>query len=160
MIERLKPRGKVRIAWFQRLCSVGGLVVLFIGQAGLPALSEGLATTFYQPAAGAPDAWRDFAARLQGRLQEMLAADEYAQLYRDYLGRRGAASQPLPALMVRTWVLGDGRLRVAFDDIDDRGVEMRLRALLERGHFGSPPPDMPQPLHLRLTLRPDQPHGN
>jgi hypothetical protein len=60
--------------------------------------------------------------------------------------------------VLRTWVLADGSVnRVEFTGIDDRKAVDELRALLVDGNVGAPPPEMLQPLHLRLSLRAKQP---
>jgi hypothetical protein len=50
--------------------------------------------------------------------------------------------------------VADGKVnRVEFDGIDDPDAINELRALLIDGNVGAPPPEMLQPLHLRLSLR-------
>ncbi len=153
--------GRRRSGWLKRLlCSVGALAALFNGVAAPAAssqLSEGLD---YRPADAAPAAWREFAGRLQSHMQEQLAADdeETRRLQDDLVKQITAAGATAPVLTMRTWTLPDGRIdRIEFDGLEDRDVEARLRILLGRDGVGAPPPDMLQPLRMRLSLRPDEP---
>jgi hypothetical protein len=150
-----------RIAWWKRLlCSLGAISGVFtvgVGASRLPAAAQDVN---YRSAAAAPAAWQEFAKRLQGAFQDRLAADEEVRLFQDYTAKHsGAASTTALALVVRTWVLPDGKVeRIEFDGLDDDNLAVRLGALLALGNVGVPPPDMLQPLHLRLSLRPmDQP---
>ena len=145
-----------RGGWLWRLFSVGSLVALFGGHAGLAASDSSTPDTGYRPASGVPEAWRQFAGGLQRRFQERLAgSDADAQRVQDYFAGREAAGHLIAALVLQTWILDDGKVeRVVFDGVDDGDVAASLRALLQRGDVGTPPPDMPQPLHLRLSLRP------
>ena len=97
-----------------------------------------------------------FARQLQGQVEQRLAGDDAkARHFQDYLTKRSQESDASPLTVVlRTWILADGQVhRVEFDGIDDRGAVDDLRALLVDGNVGAPPPEMLQPLHLRLSLR-------
>jgi hypothetical protein len=116
--------------------------------------------TDYRPATAAPAAWQEFAKQLQSRFQQWLAADdERARRLQDHLARQGDRTGALVlSLVVRSWIRSDGTVdRVEFDDIDDQKIAAGLQALLVAGNVGAPPPDMLQPLHLRLSLRPNEP---
>jgi hypothetical protein len=150
-----------RIAWWKRLlCSLGAITGVFtigVGASRSPAAAQGVD---YRSAAAAPAAWQEFAKRLQALFQDRLAAGEEVRLFQDYIAKRsGGASTTTLALVVRAWVLPDGKVeRIEFDGLDDHNLAVRLRALLALGNVGAPPPDMLQPLHVRLSLRPpDQP---
>ncbi|WP_156439645.1 hypothetical protein [Bradyrhizobium valentinum] len=93
---------------------------------------------------------------MQQKFEQQLAGDtDGARRIQDYLTRRGgAADAPALKLAVRAWVLSDGRVsRVEVDGMDDAGIRIELRALLMAGGVGTPPLEMLQPLHLRLSLR-------
>lgn len=111
----------------------------------------------YRPAADVPASWRDFAAQLQAKLQARLGADTKATgKIADAMTQHGSAADPAAAaqaITVRVWVAPDGKIaRVACDDVAGDAATA-LRALLGAGEAGLPPPDMLQPVHLRLSLR-------
>jgi len=143
--------------WLTRLFRSVGL----LGGLAAGASSVAAQGVDYRPAAAAPAAWQEFAKRLQSRFQQRLAADdEGVRQFQDYMAKRaGAADTPSLTLVVRTWILPDGKIeRIEFDGLDDPAAAVNLRALLAGGDVGTPPPDMLQPLRLRLSLRPkDQP---
>jgi hypothetical protein len=106
--------------------------------------------------AQAPAAWQDFAKRLQLRLQERLAADSTPALrFHDAIAKRApdAGAAP-PSIVVRVWVMPDGKVqRIELEGLDD-DASHDLSALLIGDGVGSTPLDMPQPLRMRLSLRP------
>ena len=113
----------------------------------------------YRSAATAPASWQAFAKQLQGRFEQRLAADDTdARKFQDYLAKRDAEPNTPPLTFVaRTWILPDGKIeRLEFDGLDDQEIAVNLRVLLTRDKVGVPPPDMLQPLRLRLSLRPEQ----
>ncbi len=142
---------------FGWLGTVTGLLGATVTTGTTPAVAQ---RSDYRAAASAPAAWQAFARQLQGRFQQRLAADDdAAQLFHAQLEQRTGSGGTAPvAVTVRTWIQPDGRIeRVEFEGLD-QGASINLRTLLIRGDVGAPPPDMLQPLHLRLTLRPnDQP---
>jgi len=147
--------------WLTRLFRSVGLLGGLAASAS-PVAGQGVD---YRPAAEAPAAWQEFAQRLQTHFQERLAADdEGARRFQDYLAKHAGAAADAPpvAVVVRAWILPDGKLeRVEFDGLDDAAAAADLRALLAAGAVGAPPPDMLQPLRLRLSLRPKEPRqGN
>jgi hypothetical protein len=107
-------------------------------------------------AAQVPAAWQDFAKRLQLRLQERLASDSTPALrFHDAIARRApdAGAAP-PPIVVRVWVMPDGKVqRIELEGLDD-DASHDLSALLIGDGVGSTPLDMPQPLRMRLSLRP------
>ncbi|WP_156438925.1 hypothetical protein [Bradyrhizobium valentinum] len=110
----------------------------------------------YRSATAVPEAWQAFGRQVQQKFEQQLAGDtDGARRIQDYLTRRGgAADAPALKLAVRAWVLSDGRVsRVEVDGMDDAGIRIELRALLMAGGVGTPPLEMLQPLHLRLSLR-------
>jgi hypothetical protein len=103
-----------------------------------------------------PATWQAFAARVKAKFQERLAGrDAAAQQFHDYLSDRFARpGTPPPSVIVRAWFGGDGQVeRLEFDGVFDLDVIVNLRAILVGADIGSsPPPEMPQPLRLRLLL--------
>ena len=138
------------------LCVFGAFAALFGSDVARGASSENVGGADYRPASTVPEAWRKFAGRLQSSFQERLAAGD-VRPFQDYLTKRAAETGAGPvALLVRTWILPDGKVeRIEFDGLDDGDVEVGLRAILASAEVGAPPPDMLQPLHLRLSLRPN-----
>jgi len=156
-------RNRTRSAWWTRLFrSVGAAAGLLTAAAGAGTTSAAAQGGDYRSAAAAPVAWQQFATQLQGRFQQRLAADdEAARRLQDYMARRAAGAEAAApfTLPVRAWVLPDGQIeRIEFDGFDDDAAAVNLRSILASADAGVPPPDMLQPLHLRLSLRPkDQP---
>jgi hypothetical protein len=150
-----------RSGWLKRLaCSIGALAALFGGDTARGAPFQGTEGAEYRPANTVPPAWREFASRLQNRFQEQLASDDdVVRELQDYLGKRSAEpGGPAPAILVRAWILPGGEIeRLDCDGLD--GVSaLALKSLLAGVDAGTPPADMLQPLHLRLSLRSkDQP---
>jgi hypothetical protein len=107
-------------------------------------------------AALAPAAWQDFAKRLQLRLQERLASDSTPALrFHDAIAKRApdAGAAP-PSIVVRVWVMPDGKVqRIELEGLDD-DASHDLSTLLIGDGVGSTPLDMPQPLRMRLSLHP------
>ncbi|WP_210164439.1 hypothetical protein [Bradyrhizobium sp. Ai1a-2] len=113
-------------------------------------------------AASAPAAWQDFAKRLQLRLQERLASESTPALrFHEAIAKRtpDAGATP-PSIVVRVWVMPDGKVqRIELEGLDD-DASHDLSALLIGDGVGSTPLDMPQPLRMRLSLRPKTPPEN
>jgi hypothetical protein len=110
----------------------------------------------YRPADAAPESWQVFSRQLQRRFQEQLAADDMVQQLQDALAERArAGSAAADVLAVRAWILPSGQIaRIEFGQIAPL-LTVRLRTLLSRVNVGAPPPDMLQPVHVRLLLRPN-----
>jgi hypothetical protein len=149
---------KSRVGWCKRLFwSLGtatGLLTAGLGAKASPANSQ---QSDYRSAAAAPAAWQEFAKLLQNRFQQRLAADdETARRFQDDLVKvAGGNDANPPTLIVRTWILPDGKVERVEADGLDRDANVDLRTLLGGEGVGVPPSDMLQPLHLRLTLRPN-----
>jgi hypothetical protein len=102
----------------------------------------------------APAAWRDYAVLVKGRVQDWLSGDdERARRLRAALDARASERSAASRFVARLWILSDGEVtRAEFDGVEAATVA-ELRALLLHRRIGAPPPpDMLQPLHLRLTL--------
>ncbi len=113
----------------------------------------------YRSAATAPASWQAFAQQLQGRFEQRISADDNdARKFQDYLAKRDTGPNAPPLTFVaQPWILPDGKIaRLEFDGLDDKEIAVNLRVLLTRDNVGAPPPDMLQPLRLRLSLRPKQ----
>ena len=135
------------------LAWVTGLIPLSIG----PAPSALAQDTGYKPAAAAPAAWLAFAADLQNRLQERLAMDDEAtRRFHEFMNQNYKSSPA--SIILRSWVAQNGKLEhIEFDGIDDPSVVVNLQSLLAGTNAKAPPPNMLQPLRLRIGLRaPDQ----
>jgi hypothetical protein len=142
---------------FRSAAASAGLLAAGVGAEAAPAAVD---NGSYRSATAAPETWQAFAKQLQGQVEQRLAGDdERARRFQDYLTRRSQqADAPPLTVALRTWVLADGKLdRVEFDGIDDPAAIEDLRALLVDGNVGAPPPEMLQPLHLRLSLRAKDP---
>lgn len=142
---------------FRSLGAVIGLfaVGLCAGTSAVPAQD-----TDYRSATTAPATWQAFAQQLQSQFVQRLAADDKeAHSFQEFMAQRDAGPNAPPLTFVaRTWVLPDGKIeRLEFDGLDDKDVAVHLRTLLTRDNVGVPPPDMLQPLRLRLSLRPKEP---
>ena len=151
-----------RMGWWKKIFwSLGAVTGFLTAGLGAGASSVAAQDTDYRSASTAPASWQEFAKQLQDRFQQRLASDdEQGRKFQDYMAKRGKASSTTSlTLVVRTWVMPDGKVeRLEFDGLNDDVVAVDLRALLARGDVGAPPLDMLQPLHLRLSLRPeDQP---
>jgi hypothetical protein len=141
--------------WTKFVCWLGAATGLFSAGLGAATSSVLAQRADYQSAATAPAAWQNFAKELQTRFQQRLAADDdAARRFQSQMEQRAGKAEATPvALTMRAWILPDGKVaRVEFDGLDP-DVAVSLRALLSHNDVGAPPPDMLQPLHLRLSLR-------
>jgi hypothetical protein len=142
---------------------VGAACGILIG-IGYDAPAAHAQTADFRSADTAPASWQDFAKGLQGRFAQRLAADDNdARKLADDLAKRDAGPDAPPLTFVaRTWISAAGKVeRLEFDGLGDEKIALELRGLLTRDNVGAPPPDMLQPLRLRLSLRPqEQPAGN
>jgi hypothetical protein len=150
--------GEIRVGWLKRLFwSLGtatGLLTAGLGAQASPTDSQ---RSDYRSAAAAPAAWQEFAKQLQSRFQQRFAGDdEAARRFRDDVAKlAGGKDAAAPTLIVRTWILPDGKIERVESDGLGPVAALSLRGLLAGEGVGPPPSDMLQPLHLRLTLRPD-----
>ncbi len=151
-----KPR---RDRWRKLAWSLGPVATLLsvgCGAGSIPAAGQGVD---YRSAATAPVEWQVFAKQLQSRFeQRVAAADNEARAFQeDVVKHRAESDAPPLTFVARAWVSPDGKIgRLEFDGLDDSQIAVRLRALLTRDNVGIPPPDMLQPLRLRLSLRPNE----
>jgi hypothetical protein len=152
--------GRQMARWKRVFRSIGVLTGLFAAGSWAATSSASAQEAGYRSAAGAPATWQAFAKQLQSRFEQRLAADNKdARAFQEYLAKPTGAGANPPALKVRAWIRQNGAIeRLEFDGLGD-DVPVDLHALLGRGDVGLPPPDMLQPLHLRLTLRPKEPAG-
>lgn len=154
--------GESRVGWLKRLFwSLGtatGLLTVGLGAQASPIDSQ---RSDYRSAAAAPAAWQEFAKQLQNRFQQRLAADdEPARRFLDDVAKlAGGKDAAAPTLIVRAWILPDGKIERVESQGLDSVAAVRLRALLAGEGVGLPPSDMLQPLQLRLTLRPNDKSG-
>jgi hypothetical protein len=148
--------------WKQVVRSLGTVTGLFAASAGTSVAAAQEAD--YRSAATAPAAWQAFAKQLQARFEQRIAADDAAaRKFQEYMAKRDAGPNAPPlTFVVRAWILPDGKIeRLEFDGLDDKEIAVNLRMLLARDNVGGPPPDMLQPLRLRLSLRQkEQPAGD
>lgn len=152
--------GKSRSIWRRRAARWLGIA------AGTLAVS---ATTGVMPAPAATEAdskstavvpaiWQDFAKRLQIQIQQRLASDGEAALrFRDTMARLAAAdaSSPPPSVIVRVWVVPDGKVEhIEMEGAHGEETARDLSSLLIGSGADRTPEDMPQPLRMRLSLPP------
>jgi hypothetical protein len=106
----------------------------------------------YRASAAAPAEWRAYAQRLQGLFRDELSDDD---IIRSLAATRDkAAAEKLPTTFtVRAWITQDGKIaRLEFSGLDETTTSA-VRARLMRTDVGtSPPADMLQPIHLKLSL--------
>jgi hypothetical protein len=130
---------------------LGALAVLFgarVEPVGAAAEADKPSTT------EVPASWQAFARLLQLRFQERLSSDnDNAVRLRDSMAKLGQAGAAAPTLIVRAWVLADGKVaRVELEGTSNADALHDLSAALMGDAIGTVPPDMPQPLRLRLSL--------
>ena len=149
--------GRRHMTWwrkiFRPLAAMAGLIVAGADTKAAPVTEE---RGEYRSATTVPEAWQVFARQLQQRFEQRLAGDsDGARRIQDYLmHRHGEADAPALKLVLRAWVLADGKVsHIEVDGMDDAGMRVKLRGLLMAGSVDAPPPAMLQPLHLRLALR-------
>jgi hypothetical protein len=101
-----------------------------------------------------PASWQAFARLLQLRFQEQLSSDnDNAVRLRESMAKLGQAGPAAPTLIVRAWVLPDGKVaRVELEGTPNENALHDLSAALMGDAIGTVPPDMPQPVRLRLSL--------
>ncbi|TCW78098.1 hypothetical protein C5O80_33330 [Burkholderia sp. SRS-46] len=128
------------------------LVVAWTLAAGAPARAQ---------TADVPQPWITYAQRVGRQFQGWLEADGDAadRLHRALEARvlSASADSPPPAIVVRAWIGANGTVtRVEFDPLGDANADAALRQLLTAGPLAEPPPpDMRQPLRVRLRLAPN-----
>ncbi|MGO4683753.1 hypothetical protein [Hyphomicrobium sp. 2TAF46] len=135
------------------------LMTVFVSTgAALALASNGQAQqqSSFRPPAGVPKAWIEFAGDLRGKAEALLKSDDpQARKLRAALDevRNGGDAQPLQ-VAVRVWIARDGRVeRVDFGSVSET-IDPDLKSLLLRVATPTPPADMLQPVHLKLSLEP------
>ena len=131
--------------------AASALTVVSLGRA-MPSLAEGQG----DDRAGVRASWVEFANRLQQQFQRELSADnESTARFYDVMARLLQASDAPPtSLVVRTWVTSCGKVeRLELESLGGEEALHDLYAVLKGEGVGSAPPDMPQPLRMRLSLK-------
>jgi len=109
----------------------------------------------FRDAAKAPPSWAQFAKVVRDRFEAWLSADdEVANRFRAYvMEHNGKEHGPPQTLVVKAWLSADGTVeRVSFPPLSDADADEDLHTIL-RGNVGeAPPPEMLQPLNLRLSF--------
>ncbi|WP_175840177.1 YbaB/EbfC family DNA-binding protein [Burkholderia arboris] len=111
--------------------------------------------------ADVPPTWLRYGQLAGQQFQTWLEADgDAADRLHRYLESRvlnARADAPPPAIVVRAWIGANGVVtRVEFASLGDPDADATLRQLLTAGPLaGPPPPDMLQPLRVRLRLAPN-----
>lgn len=111
--------------------------------------------------ADVPQAWIRYGQLAGQQFQTWLEADgDAADRLHRYLEARvlnARADAPPPAIVVRAWIGANGAVtRVEFASLGDPDADATLRQLLTAGPLAEPPPpDMLQPLRVRLRLAPN-----
>lgn len=152
-----------RATWWKKVVGTVAAATtgFFAAGTGADATPVAVDKSNYRPADAAPATWQAFARQLREKIELRLAGDdEKARRFQDYLTNRPADADASPVtLVLQAWISTAGKLqRVELAGINDPDVLANLRALLTGDNVGAPPPEMLQPLHLRLSLRAkDQP---
>lgn len=112
--------------------------------------------------ADVPQTWVSYAQLVGRQFQGWLEVDgDAADSLHAYLEDRvvhATADAPPPAIVVRAWIGADGTVtRVEFDTLGNASADAALRKLLTAAGplTEPPPPDMRQPLRVRLRLTPN-----
>jgi hypothetical protein len=120
------------------------------------ALSAPARSQEYREAGSAPPHWTQFAKLVRYRFEDWMGADDdVGNRFRAYLREhRGKEDGPPQMLEVRAWLNPDGTVeKVTFPALNNAQADADLRKILTRGNVGeAPPPEMLQPLRLRLLL--------
>ncbi|WP_414137303.1 YbaB/EbfC family DNA-binding protein [Burkholderia territorii] len=111
--------------------------------------------------ADVPQPWINYAQFVGRQFQAWLEADgDAADRLHRYLEERvlnARADAPPPAIVVRAWIGANGAVtRVEFASLGSADADATLRQLLTASPLTeAPPPDMLQPLRVRLRLMPN-----
>ncbi|WP_390885667.1 YbaB/EbfC family DNA-binding protein [Burkholderia territorii] len=111
--------------------------------------------------ADVPQPWISYAQLVGRQFQAWLEADgDPADRLHRYLEERvlnARADAPPPAIVVRAWIGANGAVtRVEFASLGSADADATLRQLLTASPLTeAPPPDMLQPLRVRLRLMPN-----
>lgn len=148
--------GWARIARFLGLSITAASAVAGAGAVDPVAPAAAQSLNYRKPGA-VPPAWQHYAQLIQHRIGEWMAEDdEVVRRFHVYLENR-VINEPDPpdTLVIRIWVTEAGKVsRAEFKPLADAQASADLRTILERGSIGeAPPPDMLQPLHLKIALK-------
>ncbi|MFP3504640.1 YbaB/EbfC family DNA-binding protein [Burkholderia sp. SIMBA_062] len=108
-----------------------------------------------------PQPWISYAQLVGRQFQAWLEADgDAADRLHRYLEARvlnASADAPPPAIVVRAWIGANGAVtRIEFASLGSADADATLRQLLTASPLTeAPPPDMLQPLRVRLRLTPN-----
>lgn len=125
----------------------------------------GISTPVAALSSDVPQPWVSYAQLVARQFQVWLeakddAADQFHQLLEERILHAGGDASP-PMIVVRVWIDADGAVsKVAFDSLGDAKADALLSQLLTTHPMAEPPPpDMRQPLRIRLRLEanPDAP---
>ncbi|AGK49131.1 hypothetical protein BTI_1865 [Burkholderia thailandensis MSMB121] len=111
--------------------------------------------------ADVPQPWIRYGELAGGQFRARLEAEgEAADRLHRYLAARVAnagADAPMQSIVVRAWMDANGAVtRVEFASLGDPDADATLRQLLTATPLAEPPPpDMPQPLRVRLRFAPN-----
>ncbi len=109
------------------------------------------------PPANVPPTWTQFAKLLRYRFEERLSSgDPISARFRVYLtAQAGASDGPPDIVIVSVWIRSDGAInRLAFEPFRDASATKDFITILAHGKIGeAPPPDMPQPVRLKINLK-------
>jgi hypothetical protein len=134
--------------------TLGALAVLAGGKAE-PSIAA--RQVDYRTTLEIPPSWLEFASRLQLQFQQELTSDsDTAVRFHDAMSKlEPGRNSNLPTLIVRAWVMPDGKVeRLELEGRQNEEALHDLYAVLTGDGVGAVPADMPQPLRLRLSLRP------
>ncbi|WP_412528357.1 YbaB/EbfC family DNA-binding protein [Burkholderia lata] len=124
------------------------------------ALAVGAVPAAVAQTADVPQTWIRYGQLAGQQFQAWLEADgDAADRLHRYLEARvlNASADAPPAIVVRAWIGANGAVtRVEFASLGDTDADATLRQLLTAGPLAEPPPpDMLQPLRVRLRLAPN-----
>lgn len=130
--------------WWRRLVAMGAALILGGGAA---AQSNAV-----------PASWQSYAGLVVHQFQAWLMADDEAayRLHRFLEDRTlSAADEPAGPLLIRVWIDPEGQVsRLDFPSLGQAQADSDLRRILTVSPLSEPPPpDMRQPLTLRLNLQ-------
>lgn len=133
--------------------AVATLIVLS-AMAGAPVRAQSTAGTVPQP-------WLEYAQLVGHQFEAWLEADDqevrelHTYLEQRIVDEKMEASPP--AILIRAWIGTHGEVtRVEFGSLGDAKIDGILHHLLTTNPVSEPPPpDMPQPLRVRLHLTPN-----
>jgi len=131
--------------------SLGITVGASVALTSLPSAAQDVG---YRASETAPIAWREFALKVRARFHERLSADdEVMREFHRRLEEKVAATRDAQFVTLRVWVTPAGSVEYLEADGLDNDMTVSLRGILIRQEIGlRPPPDLLQPLHLKLSL--------